>query len=383
MTQNTKNPDHWIVRMNHQNRAGSFALLFAAIGAHMINQGYGPIAWGLLTLQFLVYPHLMYWRARRTHDAMRAELNSLVIDSLLFGIWAAALQFPLWITFTLFISVTISNAVFRGTRGILLSMAAIACGALLAVAIVGLRLSPHTSWPATLLCIVGLSLYLLIVANVAFSRNRKLRDARKQLRLGEQILNAANQALQNQLTEIHALQAQLSEQANRDPLTGLYNRRYLDTTLERELARCEREGQPLSLMLIDIDHFKRVNDTYGHQAGDEVLKKLAAMLTEQARVADVVCRYGGEEFLLLLPNMPPDIARVRAEQWRAAFAATTVLFDACQLQATLSIGIASYPSHGKSPEELIRCADRALYRAKSEGRNRVVLFEAESAVTSA
>ncbi|MDO8250323.1 MAG: diguanylate cyclase [Rhodoferax sp.] len=383
MTQNTKKPDHWIVRMNHQNRAGSFALLFAAIGAHMLSQGYGPLAWGLLTLQFFVYPHLVYWRARRAPDAMNAELNNLVLDSLLIGICAAALGFPLWITYTLFICTTINLTVYRGRRGFAQSVAAIACGALIAIVIGGLHLSPHTDWPATLLSMVGLSLYLLIVANVAYSRNHMLRDARKQLRLGEQTLHAANQSLQKQLDEIHTLQAQLSEQANRDPLTGLYNRRYLDTTLARELARCEREGQHLSLMLIDIDHFKQVNDRYGHPAGDEVLKKLAALLNEQARAADVACRYGGEEFLLVLPNLPQDIALVRAEQWREAFVATTVLFETFQIQATLSIGIATYPEHGSSPEELIRSADQALYRAKSEGRNRVILSGAESPVASA
>ncbi|MEO8118324.1 MAG: diguanylate cyclase [Rhodoferax sp.] len=378
MTQNTKTSDHWIVRMNHQNRAASFALIFAAIGAHMLSQAYGPLAWGLLTLQFLVYPHLVYWRARRAPDAMNAELNNLVLDSLLIGICVAALAFPLWITYTLFIATTVNLTVYRGRRGFVQAVAAIACGALIAIAIGGLRLAPHTDWPATLLSMVGLTLYLLIVANVAYSRNHMLRDARKQLRLGEQTLHAANQSLQQQLDEIHALQAQLSEQANRDPLTGLYNRRYLDTTLARELARCARDGQPLSLMLIDIDHFKQVNDRYGHPAGDAVLKMLAAMLNEQARAGDVACRYGGEEFLLVLPNMPQDIALVRAEQWRADFAVATVLFDSLPLQATLSVGVATYPYHGNSPEELIRRADRALYRAKSEGRNRVVLFAAES-----
>jgi diguanylate cyclase (GGDEF)-like protein len=365
--------------MNYQNRASSFALLFAAIGAHMIGQGYGLLAWGLLCLQFLVYPHLVHWRARRAADAMQAELNNLVLDSLLFGICAAALGFPLWISYTLFICTTINLTVYRGARGVAQAIMAMGCGALIAIAIGGLRLSPHTGWPATLLSMVGLSLYLLIVSNVAYSRNRQLREARKQLRLGEQTLHGANQSLQQQLDEIHALQAQLSEQANRDPLTGLYNRRYLDATLARELARCAREGQPLSLMLIDLDHFKQVNDTYGHPAGDAVLKMLAAMLNQQARAGDVACRYGGEEFLLVLPNMPQDIALRRAEQWRADFAASTVAFDTRQVQATLSVGIATYPDHGNSPEELIRCADRALYRAKSEGRNRVVLFAAESA----
>jgi diguanylate cyclase len=110
------------------------------------------------------------------------------------------------------------------------------------------------------------------------------------------------------------LQEKLREQANRDSLTGLFNRRYLEGTLERELARCKRENAPLTMLLLDIDHFKLVNDTYGHQAGDEVLRVFARALLESARAEDIVCRYGGEEFLLVLPKMPLNIARGRATQ---------------------------------------------------------------------
>lgn len=371
------------VQTNHRIRSSSFVMGFAIIAAHIVGKDYGPVTWGLLVLQFFVYPPLLYGWTRRSSHPLQTEYRNLLLDPFLLGIWCAALGFPLWITFVLLNCTLINISFYRDTRGAVQAIIAFFAGALLGVALTGLRFAPHTDWPATLLCVIGLTLYLLMATSAAYVRNCKLRDTRAQLLHSEQALQSANQALQQQIEEIHALQAQLSEQANRDPLTGLYNRRYLGTTLERELARCARAGQPLSLMLLDVDHFKQVNDTYGHQAGDEVLKKLAAMLTEQARTADVVCRFGGEEFLLLLPDMAPDIALARAEQWRSAFAATTVLFDEFQLQATLSIGIASYPSHGESPEELIRCADRALYRAKSEGRNRVVLWGAEAAVTRA
>ncbi len=364
---------HWMVRLNRINRIASYLMLFAILGAHMRVQpsGYGLYAWGLLGLQFLVYPHVAYWRACRARDTRQAELHNLTIDSLLFGIWAAAFGFPVWITFTLFITTTINHALYRDPWAMTHSAAAIAVGVLLALAIGGLHFSPATDWPTTALCISGLTLYLVIVANVAYTRNHQLHRVRRQLQLDEQ-------ALQKQLDEINALQKQLSDQANRDALTGLYNRRYLDSTLERELARCQREGQPLSLMLIDIDHFKQINDTYGHQAGDEVLKQLADMLNAQARSADVVCRFGGEEFLLLLPNMPQAVAQERAEQWRRDFAANTIVFGEFRMQVTLSIGLASYPGHGTSPQALIRSADRALYRAKTEGRNRVVVAELSS-----
>ena len=372
----TTRRSHWIVRMDYRVRTVSFGVSFVFIGAHLWGKDYSPIVWGLLILQFLIYPHLMYWRAQRAPVSLQAELNNLVVDSLLIGLWVAALQFPLWIGFTLFIGSSLNNTISRGTPGFLWAMLAFFSGALMSVALFGWHVAPATGWPVTLLCVIGLSAYLLLIGELAYGRNQKLRDARTQLRLNEQ-------ALQQQLDENRALQAQLSEQANRDPLTGLYNRRYLDVTLVRELARCEREGQRLSLMMIDIDHFKRVNDSYGHLAGDEFLKKLATMLNEQARVADVTCRFGGEEFLLLLPNVTQDVALVRAEQWRVAAAAMIVPFEEFRLQATLSIGIAIYPDHGRSPDELICCADQALYRAKTEGRNRVVLFGSETAVTGA
>lgn len=361
--------------MNHRNRSWCFLMLFVVLGAHMANKGYGPLAWGMLAMQFLVYPQLVYWRARRASSPRRAEMHNLLIDALFFGIWAAALGFPLWITFILFVGVAVNLTVFRSRTGFIQAVAVMSCGALLDVAIAGLHVSPHTDWPTTLLSIVSVSIFTLIIADGAYSRAVKLHEAREQLRLSEQ-------ALKQQLNEIHALQVQLSEQANRDPLTGLYNRRFFGTTLTRELARCDRERQPLSLILIDIDHFKKVNDTYGHQAGDEVLKTLAAMLAKQARASDVACRYGGEEFLILLPSMPQDAALERAEQWRTAFAAATVPFNEFHIQATLSVGVASYPDHGTSPEELIRSADLALYRAKTEGRNCVVLVGAEAAVAA-
>lgn len=355
---------------------------FAIIASHIVGKDYGPVTWGLLVLQFFVYPHLLYWRTRQAGNPLQAELRNLLIDPFLLGIWSAVLGFPLWITFALFICPLINISFYRDTRGVVQAIMAFFLGALLWVALAGLRFDPYTGWPATVLCVIGLTLYLMVAANAAYVRNLTLWDIRARLLQSEQALQAANEALQQQLDEIHVLQARLSEQANRDPLTGLYNRRYLDSTLERELARCKREGQRLGLMLIDIDHFKQINDTYGHQAGDEVLKKLAVMLSEQARAADVACRYGGEEFLLLLPNMPPDIALERAGQWCTAFAATTFLFGGFRMRATLSIGVATYPDHGESPEELIQCADRALYRAKTKGRNRVIASGTETSVAS-
>ena len=364
-------------------RAISFALLFVVIGLHIQDKAYGGTAWLLLTLQFLVYPHLLYWRACRAKNPVAAELHNLTIDSVLIGAWIAALGFPLWISFSASIGTLFNNAGNKGVRGALTAALALGGGALAWIALAGFKLSPDTGWPVTLFCIAGLTGYLMAMANIGYTRNRELRQAREQQRQGERVLQLANEDLKDRLREIDLLQEQLREQANHDPLTGLYNRRYLDNTLERELARCKREGLPLALIMIDIDHFKRVNDTYGHQAGDGVLKALGAMLATLARAEDVACRYGGEEFLLLLPKMPLDAARERAEKLRTSFAAVTVPFGEFRLKTSLSIGIAVYPGHGKSADALVQCADRAMYRAKHEGRNRVAVEPSDEEMQSA
>ncbi|MCL2345928.1 MAG: diguanylate cyclase [Desulfobulbus sp.] len=202
------------------------------------------------------------------------------------------------------------------------------------------------------------------------------RDIRER-KEAEQALQERNRQLQWRLDEITRLQAALREQAVRDSLTGLYNRRYLDGILEREVSRARREGSPLSLVMLDIDHFKPVNDTYGHPAGDEVLRLLAATLQADIRTEDTACRYGGEEFLILLPNMPLAAAVERAEGWRRAVAALTVDYGGLAIHFTISLGVAAYPEHGQTPGDLIRCADQALYRAKAAGRNRTLVYAAD------
>jgi diguanylate cyclase (GGDEF)-like protein/PAS domain S-box-containing protein len=194
----------------------------------------------------------------------------------------------------------------------------------------------------------------------------------------EEKLRQANERLRTQLTEIESLQVSLREQATRDSLTGLFNRRYLEETLERELARATREGHPVSLVMMDIDHFKGLNDAFGHKAGDLVLEALGKMLRAQTRHGDVACRYGGEEFVIVMPGAPLDVARQRAEQWRKAFNTSRVDYAGQGLQATISVGVAAFPDHGTTSEEMLRVVDDALYAAKSAGRNRVIVWNGDS-----
>lgn len=172
-------------------------------------------------------------------------------------------------------------------------------------------------------------------------------------------------------TNIH-LRHSLRMQAIHDPLTGLYNRLYLEENLSRELSRLDRSGQPLSLVIMDLDDLKDVNDTYGHPAGDAVLKEVARLLKHSVRVSDLPCRYGGDEFVLVLPDTNLEAAIKRAEQIRFELEQTKVEFDGQTLGGhTLSIGVACSPEHGHSSQDLISAADRALYAAKEQGKNRV------------
>ena len=175
--------------------------------------------------------------------------------------------------------------------------------------------------------------------------------------------------------KILRLQAELREQSIRDPLTGLYNRRYLNEFMEHELARAARERYSVCFVMIDIDYFKKINDTYGHDAGDSILQKLANQLQSQARVVDIICRYGGEEFLAILPNVTAEIAFQITQRWRLFFMGSTLSLEYNRAKATISCGISEYPTHGTVGSELITLADKAMYQAKAKGRNQVVVWQ--------
>ncbi len=192
----------------------------------------------------------------------------------------------------------------------------------------------------------------------------------------EEALRRANERLYAQLTHIEALQADLRDQAIRDAMTGLFNRRFLDDTLERELARAARDGTPLSVVMLDIDHFKGLNDTYGHKAGDTALAAVGALLRAKSRLGDFACRYGGEEFVIIMPETPLVTALMRAEEWRVALGKLTVFPQNNVLRLTLSGGIAVFPQHGGTSDALLHAADLALYTAKAAGRDRVLPGEA-------
>ncbi len=175
------------------------------------------------------------------------------------------------------------------------------------------------------------------------------------------------------------LRESLKYQAIRDPLTGLFNRRYMEETLVREIQRARRKNSAVGLIIFDIDHFKRFNDTFGHAAGDTMLREIASFIKSNIRAEDIASRYGGEEFLITMSDASLEITRERAERLRQEVKKLVVKHQNQPLGAvTLSFGVSAFPKHANEGEALIKAADNALYQAKAEGRDRVVVAEPEN-----
>ncbi|WP_082439461.1 MULTISPECIES: diguanylate cyclase [unclassified Massilia] len=193
------------------------------------------------------------------------------------------------------------------------------------------------------------------------------------LPLDNELMTALAEQLSLAISNV-SLRETLKQQSTVDALTGLYNRRYFDESLKRELARAKRTRSSCSVIMVDLDHFKRINDSYGHDAGDLVLKAAAKQLFSRLRASDVACRYGGEELVLLLPECEAEAAAKCAEGIRRAL--SDIEFDHLGQRiagVTASFGVAAWPTHGSDSSELVKAADKALYSAKRAGRNRVTI----------
>lgn len=168
----------------------------------------------------------------------------------------------------------------------------------------------------------------------------------------------------------------LRNQSIRDPLTGLFNRRYLEESLNRELNRANRMDRTVSVVMLDLDHFKHFNDTFGHQVGDILLKEVAVVIKSRVRAGDLACRYGGEEFSLILAEVDAEGAYKCVESIRESIKHLSLHHRGQTLGTiTVSAGVATFPAHGNNSEDLIRCADEALYRAKNSGRDCIIVYE--------
>jgi diguanylate cyclase (GGDEF)-like protein len=212
-----------------------------------------------------------------------------------------------------------------------------------------------------------------IKANAELRELQAVLEERVEQRTSE--LDFSNQQLMMQFERVNSLQEKLRQEAIHDSLTSLFNRRFLDETLPIEVARAKRANSPLTILMLDIDYFKKINDTYGHQVGDVVLQSVGHALKASVRAGDIVCRHGGEEFILVFPGMRAQDGRARAEKLRMMIASQTISEKNQLIGVTISIGGSVYPQDGNSTDELISMADLALYRAKQNGRNRVEFVE--------
>jgi diguanylate cyclase (GGDEF)-like protein len=206
---------------------------------------------------------------------------------------------------------------------------------------------------------------------LAASRTASLSDTPPSSAASEALAVSVGEHLGLALTNLR-LRESLRDQSIRDPLTGLFNRRYLEETLEREISRAARSGKPIGVMMLDIDHFKRFNDTFGHPGGDALMRELGALLHTRTRVEDAACRYGGDEFVVALPESPLDVTLARAEELRKAAHLFNVMHEGSVLSAvTITVGVAVYPDHGSDLDALVHAADEAMFRGKRAGGDRV------------
>lgn len=282
---------------------------------------------------------------------------------------------------SLLIVIIIAGILFE-INGIVISTIACSLAVLALFLAQNAGLLPRPDYSPKLLHWFVLTITYAIVGSLTYFSNRitmqAFKHANEELRerqRAERDLKIANEELQKRVMEVEKLQLELREQALHDPLTGLYNRRYLDETLSREILGARQKNDCLSIIMADIDNFKTTNDTYGHRAGDLFLVEIALLLKRELRETDIVCRYGGEEFVLVLPGATVDCAEKRAEEIRQKCAELIVQHEGKKLSITLSFGTATYPTHGEQGgEEIIMKADHALYDAKRMGRNQVRIW---------
>jgi len=299
--------------------------------------------WALLITIDFFWAHVAYQLAVRSSNPYRAEFRNLLIDALLASILLPLMQFNLVPSALIIIMQSLANIASGGVRFMLKGLLISAVGVALGVLLVGFSWQPESSMAEIIACLPFMIVFPLMIG-----------------------LNTRRLAV-----ELNAQKEQLQILSRTDGLTGLYNRSYLQSCLESEYARSCRLATPVALLMIDLDHFKSINDRFGHAGGDEVLRNFAELLRINLRCVDIIARYGGEEFAVILPQTDPAGAQQIAERLRKALAELTLPGIDCQF--TFSAGVAPLRPDTASVEAWLAQADAALYAAKQQGRDRVVL----------
>ena len=332
-----------LARRLYTSRTLGLLLGLLCVGAAMYPLDPPPWAWGVMLVNALLWPHLAYQWARRARAPYHAEHRNLLIDAFMGGFWIAAMQFNPLPSATTISMMAMNNVAIGGLRFLLAGTAAQVLGIVVGLQIFAPAFIPATSPLQLYACLPLLCFYPLLLGWICFRQAH---------------------TLGRQKRELLAL-------SRTDSLTGLLNHGAWKDQLEIEFQRCKRQHKGGAIALIDIDHFKAINDTYGHVAGDIVLRQLGKMLRQNLRAADVGGRYGGDEFCVILPDLPLDRAAAVMDALRNRFATLGYEQDPA-LKVSLSIGLAAFDPQHSDATLWLNDADHALYEAKTTGRNRVI-----------
>ncbi|MBV7476472.1 diguanylate cyclase [Pseudomonas sp. PDM31] len=332
-----------LARRLYTSRTLGLLLGLLCVGAAMYPLDPPPWAWEVMLVNALLWPHLAYQWARRARAPYHAEHRNLLIDAFMGGFWIAAMQFNPLPSATTISMMAMNNVAIGGLRFLLAGTAAQVLGIGVGLQIFAPAFIPATSPLQLYACLPLLCFYPLLLGWICFRQAH---------------------TLGRQKRELLAL-------SRTDSLTGLLNHGAWKDQLEIEFQRCKRQHKGGAIALIDIDHFKAINDTYGHVAGDIVLRQLGKMLRQNLRAADVGGRYGGDEFCVILPDLPLDRAAAVMDALRNRFATLGYEQDPA-LKVSLSIGLAAFDPQHSDATLWLNDADHALYEAKTTGRNRVI-----------
>lgn len=329
-------------RASYRGRMVGLALGFVTLGCAMWQHGAPWWFWVGPALHGFVWPHIGWRLARRAADPHAAERRNMVLDHLAGGAWMVAIGFSPLPSLLMLSMMCMDSAIAAGARQLLRGLLAHAAGIGLGVLAFGWHWQPATTMLDVLACA---PLLLLHPAAVGITAHRLL-------------------------AKLQAQREHLARLGRHDALSGLFNRAHWMLLVEAEFQRFRRGGPVATLVLVDIDHFKRINDTRGHAAGDEAIQRFAALLRLGLRSIDMPARYGGEEFGVLLPGTDATQAREVMERLRASLHRHPLLDDRA---VTASFGVVALDRHVRDAADWIQRADRLLYRAKHLGRDRVVV----------
>jgi diguanylate cyclase len=337
-------------RRMHGPRTLGLGLGFFCVASVLYQHGANPVTWAVLALNGFLWPHLARLIAIRSRDPYRAELRNLLIDSGAGGVWVALMGFNLLPSALLVAMLSMDKFSAGGFRFLVRAFAVQVATCAAAVLAFGFDFRPTTTMLNVAASLPLLLAYPLAVGIATYRLSRRVRE-------------------QNRM---------LAALSRTDGLSGLLNRISWEQIVYVEMARCRRSRRAASLLMIDVDHFKQINDRHGHPAGDQVIRSVAEIVSRTVRTSDVSGRYGGEEFGVVLPDTDVDGGAVIAERIRQRIEAATVE-PAAGIRCTVSIGIAAAQPDVEDAGDWIARADRALYEAKRLGRNLVVRESPEPA----